>query len=40
MQGRGPGGHVLVRFDNMEVIVSMAGAVSLECKGESLTVVS
>lgn len=40
VQGRGPGGHVLIRFNNMEVVVSMVGTVSLECKGGSLSVVS
>lgn len=40
MQGRGSGGHVPVRFDSMEVTVSVVGAVSLEYKDGSLCVVS
>lgn len=38
MQERGPVSHVFIRFDSMEVTVSSARAVLLECRDGSLCV--
>lgn len=40
MQERGPVSHAFIRFDSMVVVVSLARAVSLECRDESLCIVA
>lgn len=39
MQERGPVSLVFIKFDSMEVTVSLARAISLECRDGSLCVV-
>lgn len=39
MQERGPVSHVFIKVDNMEVTISLARAISSECRDGSLCVV-